>query len=161
MVFVPAETQRPGGCAGSRQRSSEFRQLLCVLCWKVGTVLGLGSISESSIRPEVLRSGGLLGLLIYTCRESGWDLFHCGTAAIGTGGSSGAGRWRKGRWVLGGSFPSVQCWALCPLPATLQDQRVRLQCWPRRKEQTPQNTAGSGTSQMLVRRLWGKQLELF
>lgn len=33
------------------------------------------------------------------------DLFHCGTAAIGTGGSSGAGRWRKGRWVPGAASP--------------------------------------------------------
>lgn len=30
MVFVPAVTQCPGGRAGSRQRSSEFRQFLRV-----------------------------------------------------------------------------------------------------------------------------------
>lgn len=64
MVFVPAVTQCRGGCAGSRQRSSEFRQFLGRAerrAGKVGALLGLGSVRESSIRPRVLPSAVIVG----------------------------------------------------------------------------------------------------
>lgn len=108
-VFVPAVTRYPGGCAGSRQRCSEFRQFLGILCWKVGTVLGLGSISESTIRPGVLPSAGIVDVhLPWEGRR--WRLIPIvALLPLAPAAPRVLGTWSKGQWVLGTASP--QCCA--------------------------------------------------
>lgn len=158
MVFVPAETQCLGGCAGSRQCSSEFRQLLCVPCWKVGTILGLGSINVSSIRPGVLPSGGLLGLLIYTCRESGWGfiplwhccdwhrwLLRCGEVEEGEVGAGG-------QLPLGAVLGTLSTACHSPGP----EGPTSVLAMKERADSPKYSRIRNFSNTLLVRRLWGK-----
>lgn len=144
VVFVPAVTRCPGGCAGSDSAAlnSSSSSAFCAGRWAL--FWGWAALVRATLD---LGSSPVQALLMYTCREraGGWRFIPIvALLPLAPAAPQVPGTWRKGQWVLGAASPRC-CAGYCvhclPLSATARTGGSSFSAGHDR--------AGWGTSQIL------------